>query len=114
MLQVHAYMHELQWAVTPTAYQQQHTTLLHIVEYVCQHMFPACVLRVCLPACVLQDCWAPVPEQRPGFDVVVARLSDLLQQLQHAEVTATAAAAANRAAAAITAAAGGTPLNTSG
>jgi hypothetical protein len=63
---------------------------------------------------VAQDCWAPVPEQRPGFDVVVARLQDLLQQLKHAEVTATAAAAANRAAAAITAAATGAPMNTSG
>jgi hypothetical protein len=55
-----------------------------------------------------------VPEQRPGFDVVVARLQDLLQQLQHAEVTATAAAAANRAAAAITAAVSGAPMNASG
>lgn len=61
-----------------------------------------------------QDCWAPVPEQRPGFDVVVVRLQDLLTQLQHAEVTATAAAAANRAAAAITAAATGAARNASG
>lgn len=63
---------------------------------------------------LLQDCWAPVPEQRPGFDVVVARLQDLLQQLKHAEVTATAAAAANRTAAAITAAATGGQMHASG
>lgn len=64
-------------------------------------------------AAAVQDCWAPVPEQRPGFDVVVSRLQDLLQQLKHAEVTATAAAAANRTAAAITAAATGGAMHTS-
>lgn len=54
-----------------------------------------------------------MPEQRPGFDVVVVRLGELLQQLKHQEVTATAAAAANRAAAAITAAATGAGMNAS-
>lgn len=57
-------------------------------------------------AALMHECWAPVPEQRPGFDGVVQRLQDLLRSLQKAEVTAAAAAAANAAAAAFNAAAG--------
>lgn len=57
-------------------------------------------------AALIQECWAPVPEQRPGFDAIVHRLQELRQKLQQAEVTAAAAAAANATAAALSAAAG--------
>jgi hypothetical protein len=59
-------------------------------------------------AALIQECWAPVPEQRPGFDVVVLRLQELLQSLQQAEATAAAAAAANATAASFTAQAAAT------
>jgi hypothetical protein len=58
-------------------------------------------------AALIQECWAPVPEQRPGFDAVVVRLQELWQNLQQQEVTAAAAAAANATAASFNAQAGG-------
>eukprot|EP00878_Enallax_costatus_P032507 GHUV01035731.1.p1 GENE.GHUV01035731.1~~GHUV01035731.1.p1 ORF type:complete len:131 (-),score=51.74 GHUV01035731.1:2023-2415(-) len=50
-------------------------------------------------AALIQECWAAVPEQRPGFDVLVVRLQELLNSLKQQERTAAAAAAANAAAA---------------
>ena len=50
-------------------------------------------------AALIQECWAAVPEQRPGFDVLVVRLQELLNTLKQQERTAAAAAAANAAAA---------------
>lgn len=50
-------------------------------------------------ATLIQECWAAVPEQRPGFDVITIRLQELLNTLKQQEINAVAAAAANATAA---------------